>query len=186
MTNAFTLRFSQDLRVPLQHPLNGRRYTLLRADGVPFAPDQAAEVALVCNEPLVYDRLFRARRQGQAYTVEEGEEFLMWAAAGWLEGTHFVFLLLDAENRVVGALDIKSSELNAGEVGYRLSGEQRGIMTTALRAMIDAAHGAGFQRLWARPDADNLRSLALLQRAGFTAYCPADAEPGTAYFEREL
>lgn len=185
MTNAFTLRFSQDLNVPLQHPLNGRCYTLLRADGLPFTSDHAADVAAVCNEPLVYDRLFRARRQDQAYSVEEGEEFLMWAAAGWLEGTHFVFLLLDAENRVVGTLDIKSSELNAGEVGYWLSGGQRGIMT-ALLAMIDAAHGAGFQRLWARTDADNLRSSALLQRAGFTAYCPVDVAPGTAYFERVL
>ena len=59
-------------------------------------------------------------------------------------------------------------------------------MTTALLAMIHTAREAGFQRLWARPDADNLRSLALLQRAGFTAYCPVDVAPGTAYFERVL
>ncbi|GGL72984.1 hypothetical protein GCM10010840_08780 [Deinococcus aerolatus] len=41
-------------------------------------------------------------------------------------------------------------------------------------------------RLWARPDADNSRSLALLDRAGFSAYVPVDAHVNTAYLECHL
>lgn len=186
MTTTLSPHFSQSLHVRLTHPLNGRPYALLRADALPFDPQRATNVAAVCNEPLVYDRLFRARRQGRPYAVEEGDEFLTWATAGWQDGTHFVFLLLDADGRVAGALDVKSPELDAGEVGYWLGGEHRGIMTTALLAMIDTAQEAGFRRLWACPDTDNFRSLALLERAGFTAYYPTDATPGTAYLERNL
>ena len=42
MTSTFRLRFSQDLRVPLQHPFDGRRYTHPRADSVPFTPGHVA------------------------------------------------------------------------------------------------------------------------------------------------
>ena len=186
MTISFTPSFSQNLRVQLVHPLTGHVYTLLRADELPFAHGRAVEVAAVCNEPLVYDRLFRARRQGRPYAATESEDFLLWAAAGWRDGTHFVFLLLDDEEQVVGALDVKSPEREAAEVGYWLSAAHRGIMTSALLAMLDAARMAGFVRVWARPDADNTRSLALLDRAGFSAYLPVDAEVNTAYLECHL
>lgn len=186
MNTSFTPVFSQNLRVQLRHPLTGHDYTLLRANNLPFAHQRAVEVAAVCNEPLVYDRLFRARRQGQPYAVTEGEGFLEWAAAGWRDGTHFVFLLLDDEEHVVGALDVKSAERDAGEVGYWLGAAHCGIMTSALLAMLDAAREAGFVRLWARPDADNTRSLALLDRAGFSTYVPVDADVNTAYLECHL
>ncbi|WP_432804276.1 hypothetical protein [Deinococcus taeanensis] len=52
--------------------------------------------------------------------------------------------------------------------------------------MIEAARVAGFQRLWACPEAENLRSRALLDRAGFIPYTPTDASSGTAYLERNL
>ncbi|GGM09348.1 GNAT family N-acetyltransferase [Deinococcus aerophilus] len=186
MTTPFLPVFSCTLSVQLSHPLTGQSYTLLRADELPLTHQRAVEVAAVCNEPLVYDRLFRARRQGRPYAVGEGEDFLTWAAAGWRNGTHFVFLLLDPEQRVAGALDVKSPEREAGEVGYWLGGAHRGIMTSALLAMLDAAREAGFVRLWARPDADNARSLALLERAGFGTFAPAEVAANTAYLERHL
>lgn len=186
MATMLTPQFSENLHINLSHPLNGRLYTLLRADARQASPQHAVDIAAVCNEPLVYDRLFRERIQGRPYTVQDGEAFLTWATAGWLEGTHFVFLLLDADGHVAGALDVKSPQLDAGEVGYWLGGEHRGIMTVALKAMIEVAREAGFQRLWARLDTDNLRSFALLERAGFTVYCPTDATPGKAYLERHL
>ncbi|MFB9993345.1 GNAT family N-acetyltransferase [Deinococcus oregonensis] len=186
MTTSFPPHFASALPALLPHPFTGQPYSLHRADQLPAAPARAREIAAVCNEPLVYDRLFRARRQGQPYAAEEAQAFLDWAAAGWQEGTHFVFLLLDADHHVAGALDIKSADLNSAEIGYWLGGAHRGIMTSALNTLIDAAQGAGFQRLWARPDADNTRSVALLERAGFTPYCPLDDLPNTAYFERLL
>ncbi len=117
MNTTFLPVFSQNLRVQLRHPLTGHVYTLLRADHLPFAHQRAVEVAAVCNEPLVCDGLFRTRRQGQPCAVTEGESFLTWAAAGWRDGTHFVFLLLDDAAHVVGTLDVKSAERDAGEVG---------------------------------------------------------------------
>lgn len=83
MDTTFAPVVAQNLRVQLRHPLTGHVYTLLRADKMPFAHQRAVEVAAGCNEPLVYDRLFRARWQGQPYAVTEGESLLTWAAAGW-------------------------------------------------------------------------------------------------------
>jgi len=67
---------------------------------------------------------------------------------------------------VVAACDIKSNALNA-EIGYWSSQAHRGVMTNALVAMCDMAAGAGFVALFARTKTGNVRSEAVLKRAGF-------------------
>ena len=141
----------------------------------------------MCNEPLVYDRLFRQRRQGRPYLAEEADGFLHWAQEGWQHHTHFVFLILSREGEIVGAVDIKSPDPYAGEIGYWASERHRGVMTNVLLELVRVAQAAGFRRLWANPDADNERSVALLRRAGFEPYePPADASVTATYLERHL
>jgi RimJ/RimL family protein N-acetyltransferase len=160
-------RFSADLNVTLEHPLNGRTYNLLRADRLQATPELLADVVAACNEPLIYDWLFRERFKGQPYAEADARSFFAWQKSGWQDNAFFVFLLLSPEGQVVGALDIKSADPEAAEVGYWLSAQHRGLMNTALERLEDLARGAGFRSLYARVRPDNQRSRAVLRRAGW-------------------
>lgn len=187
MDKIYPVSFPNPLRLGLRNALNGDDYVLVSADEVPRTSRHLAAIARTCNEPLVYDRLFRQRRQGRPYSAKEAEAFLRWAQAGWEHSTHFVFLVLSPHDEIVGALDIKSPDPHAGEVGYWASGQHRGVMTNALLELVRVAQAAGFCRLWANPERDNAGSLALLRRAGFEPYGPPADQSGTAtYLERRL
>ena len=64
-------------------------------------PQRVAEVTRICNEPLVYDVLFRRDLGGAPYPPEKSRSFLEWAHRGWREGTHFVFLVQSGPRRGV-------------------------------------------------------------------------------------
>jgi RimJ/RimL family protein N-acetyltransferase len=68
---------------------------------------------------------------------------------------------------VVGAIDIKSSDLDAGEIGYWASSEYPGYVTNAVVALSQLAKNAGFKSLFADTVPDNLPSQSVLRRAGF-------------------
>src|SRR5687767_3020745 len=70
-----------------------------------------------CNEPLIYDVLFRPRRLGAPYSRDDAERFLDEAGRGWLEGTHFVFLILGTGG-LIGNVAIETADLEAAEIGY--------------------------------------------------------------------
>jgi RimJ/RimL family protein N-acetyltransferase len=159
--------FPDNLNIRLEHPLTGLSYTLLRADLLQPNAGLLAEVVAACNEPLIYDWLFRERCRGQPYAEADARSFFAWQQSGWQDGTFFVFLLLSPEGRVVGALDIKSSDLGAAEVGYWLSAAHRGLMNTALEQLEELARGAGFRSLYARVRPGNERSQAVVRRAGW-------------------
>lgn len=152
---------------PVKNARTGETYALVRADALPASPDHLREITAICNEPTVYDWLFRDRLGGDPYPPERAADFLSWAADGWRNGTHFAFLLLAPDGTVAGALDIKTPDLAAGEVGYWLSARHGGVMSNAVDVLADVARAAGYTALWARVREANGRSAAVLLRAGF-------------------
>ncbi len=148
--------------------LNQRPYQMVDAARVEATPRQLENIARVCNQTAIYDFLFRARLGGNPYQTCDAAQFLTWAAKGWREQTHFVFLLLDSAELVVGALDIKSAAPAGAEIGYWCSNEHRGLMTNAVKSLTELARAAGFISLWARVRKDNAASIRVLQRNGFT------------------
>jgi len=182
-----TPTFDLSVRAAVLNALTGGRYMLTRADLVEISMQRLEEISGICNETLIYDRLFRPRRQGRPYSNEEARGFLEWAREGWQTNQHFVFLVLTEDGQIAGALDIKSADLNAGEIGYWLSTHHSGVMTAALNVMTALARQAGFRRLWARPDRDNQRSIALLNRAGFVPdVSPRAPQEGEVHLELTL
>ncbi len=177
------MRFPEDLRVPIDNPLTGARYELVRADGAARGPEALERLVEICNEPDIYDWLFRELLGGRPYSEGKAREFLEWSGAGWSAGTHFVFLVLDGEGRIAAACDIKSNDTVA-EVGYWAGRDHRGVMTNTVRALCALAAGAGFGRLFARTKAGNLRSQGVLLRAGFARV--QDDPDGHARFELPL
>lgn len=141
--------------------------TLVRADAVEGTAERLLEVTRACNEPGVYEWLFRERLGGEPYPPEDAAQFFEWAHEGWRNGTHFVFLLLSPKGEIVGALDLKSANLKEAEVGYWLSQSHSGVMTNAVLTLAGLARAAGYQKLFARVRPANDRSAAVLRRAGF-------------------
>ena len=160
-------RFPGEVRVPLLNPLNGKTYTLERADAVSQTPDVLADLVAACNEPPIYHWLFAERLSGQPYDEAQARSFFRWLRSGWQDNAYFVFVLLSPCGRLVGALDIKSADLQAAEVGYWLSGRHRGLMTLAVQALEAVAQDAGYRWLYARIRPENERSLAVVHRAGW-------------------
>ena len=160
------MRFPHPLRIPVMNHVSGRAYELVRACEVSCDSSNLARIAAICNEPDVYDWLFRGPLEGRPYKEEQARQWLQWSEGGWSSGSHFVFAVLDGEKNVAAACDIKSKEPKA-EIGYWTSRRHRGIMTNAVIAMCTLAANAGFQGLFAQTKKENYRSQAVLERAGF-------------------
>ncbi len=127
----------------------------------------ADDIAKICNEPLIYNRLFKKLCKNEAYPAQKAAEFLKWAKTGFEDSTHFVFLIVSQSNQVVGAIDIKQNDLNAAEIGYWLSKEYAGLMTNAVIELVKQAKENGFKSLYGMCEIDNLKSQAVLERANF-------------------
>lgn len=99
--------------------------------------------------------------------MEKASGFLHWAEEGWKNQTHFVFFAVTEDGAIAAACDIKTNNLDGGEVGY-WSGEQHsGIMTNTVCVVSDLAWQAGYKSLFARVLKKNWRSANVLERAGF-------------------
>ena len=156
------------VRIAFPNARTGALYALESVDDATrFGREAAAQVAAVCDEPLIYERLFRHRLTGHPYDVANGLRFLTWAESHWRTGTAFIFVITHPIDGIVGALDIKSTDVDGAEIGYWLSARHSGVMTNAVRLMRDLAWAAGFRALFALTDPDNARSQAVLARAGF-------------------
>lgn len=174
------MNFPRSVRLPIVNYLNDRPYELVRACDVGGEPSSVAQVVSVCNEPNVYEWLFRKPLGGRPYEEAKAREWLEWSNDGWSSGTHFVFAVIDEQKVIVAACDIKSNDPIA-EIGYWASQEHRGVMTNAVMAMCALAADAGFQKLFARTKNENYRSTAVLRRAGFKK-CESD-DPSYERFE---
>jgi RimJ/RimL family protein N-acetyltransferase len=121
----------------------------------------------VCNQEAIYNLLFKERLGGKAYELENAEGFISWAKEGWNTRGYFVFLVRDENERIVGALDIKSANIESAEIGYWASADSPGFMTNAVRELVLVAKEMGYKQLYAFVKPSNSRSANVLIRAGF-------------------
>ena len=154
-------------RIPFENHFDGGAIHLRRADTFPNDKTTRDQIASICNQPLVYDTLFRDRLEGATYSETDADEFIEWAHSGWQSGSHFVFFATNESNRIIGAVDIKSADLAAAEIGYWADSNYPGNMTNAVAALIHAAVETGFSRFTAYVKHNNQKSIRVLERAGF-------------------
>ncbi len=163
--------------------LTGRVYDFVSAADVRADAASVARIVSICNEPDVYDWLFRPLLAGDRYREEKAVQWLEWSREGWKAGTHFVFAVIDSDNLVVAACDIKSADPVA-EIGYWSSRRHRGVMTNAVTAMCRLGTEAGFRGFFARTKRGNVRSVGVLLRSGFV-HC-ACGDPDYDRFEMHI
>lgn len=124
-------------------------------------------IVTICNQFSVYNMLFAERLQGAPYVKEDARRFVAWAREGWRTQGWFVFLVRDARDEIIGALDIKSNTLDRAEIGYWGDIHSSGFMTNAVAALCDIARSVGYRALFATTKPNNERSQAVLARNGF-------------------
>ena len=173
------ISFPYPLRIPISNPRTGLAYAVVRGDAVAPEAARIAEVVGICNEPAVYEWLFRSLLGGRPYEARDAEGWFRWIAEGWAEGSHFCFLVVDEAGSICAACDIKSNAADGAEMGFWCSAGHSGIMTNAVRSILRAAREAGFRSLMACALRENGRSKALLSRVGFVpdlARCDASRD----------
>ncbi len=179
------ISFPAPLPTPVVNYFTGGFYDLIPCNQIAATWDRTAEVAAICNEPAVYEWLFRERLMGMSYTPEMAIDWLASASDGWRDQTHFCFAILNGAGKIAAACDIKSSNPDGAEIGYWCSASEPGIITNAVIALCGLAKQAGFRSLMAGARHGNFRSRAVLSRAGFWL----DPEKRTAdrdYFYRTI
>jgi RimJ/RimL family protein N-acetyltransferase len=155
-------------RCPLTNARTGAEYELVPADAANTSDDDVLAIVSICNEPAIYDLLFAERCKGKPYARTDAERFLAWAARGWHDGTHFLYLIRASSGEVAGAVDIKSATLESAETGYWLSVRHSGVMTNAVTALLRLARKAGYAELFALVRPTNILSANVVRRAGLT------------------
>ena len=169
----------------LIHRKNNQKYAISCAALVAASDAQLHRIAKICNEPLVY-KLHRERGGDKPYSLEDAKGFLDWARAGWENGTHFVFAILDDSGLIAATMDIKSTDRSCAEIGYWCGGDHAGLMSDAVTILLDFAARNGFRSLCARVRKDNIASQKVLERNGFAQTGDWDGDALRFRYERSL
>lgn len=145
------------------------------------------DIIKICNEELIYDFLFREKLKGIAYSYEKAFGFVNHAWDGWFNDTNYIFIIRNFSGNIVGSIDIKSHNLDEGEIGYWLSKDASGVMTNAVIEISNIAKSTGYKKLFALTLLDNHKSQATVKRAGFIEIGKIDRN-AVEYikFEKEL
>lgn len=163
------------MKIHIQHPISepithyktGAVYFLKSFDETfPYSEKEIARIVEINNQTHIYNWIWNDRLDGKPYPIEKAEGFRDFAVSGWNKQEWFVFLIVDEERKILGALDIKSNNQEA-EIGYWMSAEGSGLMTNAVSALCEIAKLSGFKSLVALVKPGNEASSNILLRNTF-------------------
>ncbi len=161
--------FGNHVDLPVERHGSGECYRMVSVDSG-FAPEEGdiEAIVAVANEPLVHRFLFRDRIGTRRYLADDAREFLQWARDGWGAGEHLIFLLRNPAGAVGACVDVgRLDESREALIGYWAGSRHRGVVTNAVDCLAGLAKGAGYLKLMALVEPENVRSQAVLRRAGF-------------------
>ena len=152
----------------IQNYINKSTYHLVPVSEIVESDEVYNAIANICNEPVIYNFLFKNSLNGVRYSLENSKNFIGWAQSGWKEKSHFVFLLLSEIKEIVGSIDIKSNSTTNPEIGYWCSQSHSGLMTNTVLELAKLAVKNGILNFKALVTKNNIRSENVLIRSGFT------------------
>lgn len=177
------------IEIPVENYLTHEIYYLRDLGTVSLYERYYPDIIKCCNEPTIYDRLFRESRKGTPYQFVDVCQILSIANSGWKNRMNYIFAVTNAKQEFVGMLEIKTTSLESDEIGYWISETAKGIASNAVATLCKWAKEHGFKRLHAYVNLNNQASQKVLINNKFTRY--ADREYPLkkqlyAFFEKEL
>lgn len=149
---------------PIPHPTSPLH------DGVVHVREWTVDDAPAMRDAFRNEEMYRWTDARPDETVEE---FIEAIQRGWQhreEGTRICFAIVDADDRVAGAIDLMMGELGRAEIGYGLAtwARGRGYASRAVRLVGDYAFAQlGVARLELPIPLENHRSRAVAERCGY-------------------
>lgn len=179
-------RFNSKIDKEVLNFKTGETYHLLGGSEMKLSEGDISRIVEICSQEEIYDFLFRRPLQGKPYTEENAKWFASWLQKGWEDNTHFVFIIRNTLDQIVGAIDIKSPDLERAEVGYWADRNSGGFVTNALHEMVSVAKDAGYKKLYAQVLPNNAKSSGVLERAGFDRQEDMQVEDRTYNFFEKI
>jgi RimJ/RimL family protein N-acetyltransferase/isopentenyldiphosphate isomerase len=158
--------FKLPIKLSVKNYLNNEDYYISPANE--SWEEDVDQITRICSQELIYNVLFKERLKGLPYISKNALEFIAWINEGWEKNEWFVFFIRNGEGKIIGAVDIKSDNLEEAEIGYWMSEKVKGVMTNAVLALTEIAKNAGYKSLYGLTVPDNEKSQNVLKRAGFT------------------
>lgn len=166
-TQAYRPLFPKSINTTISNFKTGESYQFQGGADVVFTEEDIQRLVEICNQKEIYDFLFGWRMGGKPYTEENARWFANSFAQGWKDSSHFIFIIRNTSNLIVGAIDIKSADSERAEVGYWADNQSSGFITNALIEMSSHAKIAGYKKLFAKVVLGNEKSENVLKRGGF-------------------
>lgn len=151
--------------LPIKNFLTGEEYHLSSFDSL-LSSDQLKQMVEACNQPLIFNFLFKTMFGGRKYNIEDAKKFESMNIKAWKEQKQFIFLIKNKDDRIISMLDIKSLGPES-EIGYWSDVNYPGLMTNALTEIISIAKKSGYKSLHALILPHNKKSISLSERLGF-------------------
>lgn len=139
-------------------------------DSCIISEEDVKRIAEICNSSKVFDLLFADMEifKGKRYETKDAEFFINdKSRKEWKEKKAFVYVVKDSSDKIVCAVDIKSTETDGAEIGYWAAEDSPGWMTNSVVALESIAKKAGYKRLFALVRKGNNASGRVLIRADF-------------------
>lgn len=166
---------------------SGIKYQMIGGEDVEFSDSDISKIAQICSQDEVYNTLFKKMLEGKPYTEDNARGFIDWVKSGWKDQTHFVFFVRNKNGEIIGAIDIKSANTDRAEIGYWADKNYSGFMTNTVKELIHIAKESGFKKLFADVLSNNIKSSAVLDRAGFSKVGEYEKDGGQYLtYEKEL
>lgn len=161
------IAFTDPIDTTFKQKRTGKDFLLSSVDPTKqYKQKDLERIADICNEEVIYSRLFWYRLDDKPYETKHAEDFIAMSLNRWQNRDGFCFLLLDEDREVSGLIEIKSP-YSSSMIGYWNTVENPGVMSNALIALCPLASRQGFKELYAIPNPDNIASKKVLTNAGF-------------------
>ncbi len=149
------------------HKTNGKSYEIIRADQAYIKQEHLQRITEICNEPDIL-RMVQLEHPGEkSFRLNDAKTMISNARADWKASRRFMFIILEPGGIPTGVIEIKSSDLSSAEIGYWNSKRNPGLITAALKYVLEAARLAGFQNFYAETESQNLPSIRILENNNF-------------------
>jgi RimJ/RimL family protein N-acetyltransferase len=111
--------------------------------------------------------MFNRSRKGKKFTTSDIKKYLDWSVAQTLNGKNISYFVRDSHDVICGGLDLQRVNEKTVTIGYWTDEDKPGFVTNSVNILLGVAKNIGYVSIDAYPEKDNIKSIRVLERAGF-------------------